>query len=244
MGQYGAFRFGWDAPHRIGTSVSLLAEQSALLPAEPVYQPLIPFYPAIVSGSTSASGVNATDDDWVSYPGRLDLFCYQGDDVQIPLYFQNPSDLNFDISNENLWNWKAQIRVLHTTRSTLVNEFAVESEFLPEDPTNPDDLGVTKVTLFLPRTLNTYVGQFHWDLQSVSPFVGPDYPRPENYPEEEPWPPDDLIRTWLYGIIKIVPRVTATDVIPPSGELPIGNGGAVPAPFAGPFVVGPNGRVP
>jgi hypothetical protein len=244
MGQYGAFRFGRDLPARILTSTNVLTEASELLPDEPMYQPLIPFYPSLVEGT--ASSASTASDDWKQFPGRLDLFCYQGDDVQIPLYFQDPSDWDIDMSTVAGWEWKAEVRVIHNARSTLVHEFVVAAEYIPPEPTDEQPQGVTQVTLFLPHQLNYYTGQYHWDVQSVGPFDGPVYPtEPPLGIEVDEWPPTTSIKTWLYGQFWVVPRVTATEWVPPPDALPVGGGGAVPVVVtsAG-FCVGPNGRVP
>ena len=215
------------------------------MPAEPMYQPLIPFLPpSIVSGGSVSSGEitsgNGGSDDWKEYPDRLDLYVYQGDDVQIPLYFINYADPTLDMSNENDFEWKSQIRVVHRYASTLVNEFSIESQLIPAVP--PDTVNQTLVTLFLPRFHNQHPGMYHWDLYSISPFVGPDFPKPPDVDDDE-WPMADQIKTWIYGRFYVVPRVTATDwlPVPPTGAI---SSGAAVVVTPGGFVVGPNGRVP
>jgi hypothetical protein len=245
LSQYGVTRFGQDAPALISTSGGVLDEATELIPAEPRYG-LIPFPPypgsGIVSG-TSGGTTTEGPDRWTAYPDRLDLIVYEGDDVQIPLYFQDPNDPTKDLSNENGYQWEAEIRVIHSYNSTLVNTFAVESEYIPVAEGDPLS-GTTKVTLFLPRLLNTYRGTFRWELASTSPYEGPVFPIPPGVDPEE-WPPTDQIKTWLYGTITIVHRLTDTDVLPPAGELPpaMSEGGSTGA-WTGAFVVGPNGRVP
>lgn len=238
MAQYGAFRFGWDSPTRIATSTTMLLESSEQLPEQTLHQSLVPFPSnssiALNSGGVSSSSSSAIDQpEWRSYPGRLDLFCYQGDDVQIPLFFQDPSDWEIDMSTVAGWEWLAQIRVFHSARSTLVNEFIVAAEYLPGADEEPGSQ--TQVTLFLPRDLNVYTGCFSWDVRSLGPFVGPDYPEP----------PTDLLKTWLYGTFIVVPRVSATEFVPPTTALPVGGGNAVAvAMTSAGWCVGPNGRVP
>jgi hypothetical protein len=107
---------------------------------------------------------------------------------------------------------------------------------------------MTKLTMLLSRLVNKYIGTFHWDLRSFSPFEGPVYPPPPGWEEEDPdnpvWPQTTEVKTWLYGDIHIVRRVTATDVLPPTnGALTPGNGSVVVVTPGG-FTVGPNGRVP
>jgi hypothetical protein len=213
------------------------------LPAEPTYQPVIPFYPPIFSGNSGvSSGVlgAAGSDDWKKYPDNLDLFVYQGDDVQIPLYFQDPTIPNIDLSTSYVW--KGQIRVVHHYKSALVNEFTIATEIIPPDPLDPTSLGSTLVTLFLPRFNNQYSGVYTWDLQSTSPFVGPVYPKPPDVDDED-WPMADQVKTWLYGNLHVVPRVTETDFLPVPSPAALPPGTAVVVTPAG-WAVGPNGRVP
>jgi hypothetical protein len=239
MTDYAAYRFGRDAPARIATSVVMFDEANELLPEEPMYQPVIPFYPVISSGS---GGVTTTDQNWTNYPGRCDLSFYQGDDVTVTLLIEDPSDDTPDMSTA--WDWTAQIRVFHTYHSTLVNTFSVKDEYVP--PT-VDAVGYTAVTLFLPRADNIYAGTYNWDLYAKSPFTVTGLPEPDDWPEDDVWPPADQIRTWLYGEVSILPRVTSTDALPvPNVMAPGWSGpgaGVVVANSQG-FVVGPNGRVP
>ena len=102
--------------------------------------------------------------------------------------------------------------------------------------------GYTKVTLFLARSENCYVGRYNWDLYSKSPLDGIAFPRPPDVPEPEPWPPIDQVRTWLYGIVTILPRVTSTDFLP-ADDRRRRRRRRRSTVFGGPFV-GPNGRVP
>jgi hypothetical protein len=244
MSQYAAFRFGRDAPSRIATSVVMFDEVSELLPEERMYQAVIPFYPAISSGS---GGGTTTSRDWASYPQRVDLTFYQGDDVTVLLFIEDPSDPTADLSTT--WEWTAQIRVLHSYHSTLVNTFAVKDEYVAPTEEIP---GFTQVTLFLPRSENTYIGTYHWDLYSKSPLDLVDFSQPPEVHPPQVWPPTDQIRTWLYGEVTILPRVTSTDVLPleddgVSGTIvaPVWYGpAAIPVFEGGSYVVGPNGRVP
>ena len=234
MSAYGAFRSGWDAPSRIAGTAVMLANAEEILPGEPMYQP-ISFYPSITNGDGTQVGIGTSEHDvWQRYPGRCDLTFYQGDDVLIDLYIQDPSDSTPDMSTS--WDWTAEIRVLHTYHSTLVNTFSVIDEYEPPAGEVP---GQTKVTLFLPRTENVYVGKYRWDLFSESPLDVVGFPRPPDVPEPEPWPPTSQVRTWLYGVVTIIPRVTATDALPEPSA------GEIVEPLYYPFTfVGPNGRVP
>jgi hypothetical protein len=218
------------------------------MPPVPTYQPLVPFFPpSLVSGNGSASSAAAVaaasgDADWMSYPDRLDLHFYQGDDVQIPLYFQNLGDPDLDMSNENGYTWKSQIRLRHHYASRLVNEFTIESEAVPPTPPDTEPTGITLVTLFLPRMLNQYLGVYQWDIQSTSPFTGPDFPKPPDV-DDANWPMTDQVKTWLYGYVYIVPRLTATDYLPiPPGAA--GNNQQVWVVSSNQLVAGANGRVP
>ena len=93
--------------------------------------------------------------------------------------------------------------------------------------------------MFLPRQLNKYRGVFAWDLQSTSPFSGPVFPQP---PDIDVWPPTDQVKTWLWGYVYVVPRVTSTDFLPPP-PTPWSRARLVVVTPQG-WVVGPNGRVP
>ena len=175
MAEYGAFRFGRDAPPRIATTTTMLVEPFAVLPGEPMYQP-IPFLPSITSGSGGALGSGSSDSDidvWSNAPGRCDLMWYQGDDVVVPLTIEDPSDVTPDMSTA--WEWSAQIRVLHTYHSTLVNTFSVTDEYTAPVGETP---GYTTVNLFLPRSENVFVGRYRWDLYSKSPLDVAGFPDP------------------------------------------------------------------
>ena len=128
MSQQAAFRFGREAPSRIAGTAVMFGEANELLPEEPMYQP-IPFYPSIVSGSGAQLGAAPEHQSWASYPTRCDLSFYQGDDVTIPLTIADPSDITPDMSTA--WEWSAQIRVLHSYRSTLVNTFSIIDAYTP-----------------------------------------------------------------------------------------------------------------
>lgn len=236
MSEYGAFRFGRDTPARIATSTQMLVEPFAILPGEPMYQP-IPFYPSIVSGSGGQLGAASSTDTevWRNAPGRCDLTFYQGDDVMVPLTIEDPGDSTPDMSTA--WDWSAQIRVIHSYHSTLVNTFSVTDTYTAPVGVTP---GYTNVNLFLPRSENCYVGRYRWDLYSRSPLDVADFPRPPDVPEPEPWPPTDQLRTWLYGLVTILPRVTSTDFLP---EIVEGVGATISPQQQWTFV-GPNGLVP
>ena len=241
MAQHSVSRYGKDSPARIGSSTTMLAESNAMLPGEPVYQPIIPFLPTITTGTGAVIGGTAEEEiqSWQRYPERCDLTFYQGDDVVITLYIQDPNSPDLDMTDPAEWEWSAQIRVIHSYHSTLVNTFSVVDEYTPAvvDPPTP---AYTQVTLFLPRTENVYVGRYRWDLYSLSPFDAALFPRPPDVPEPEPWPPTDRLRTWLYGQVTVLPRVTSTDALP----VPVDEGGGpVQVVYSGAFA-GPNGRVP
>lgn len=236
MDAYVARRSGWDGPNRIATTAEMTTLATELLPGETMYQP-IPFYPSIVDGSgASLNGVTSLD-SWVNSPSRVDLTWYQGDDVTITLIIQDPSDSTPDMSTS--WDWTAQIRLAHNYHAALVNTFSVMDAYTAPVVGPPAEIGYTTVTLFLARSENRYVGTFNWDLYSKSPFYLTDLPRPPDVPAPEPWPPADQIRTWLYGEVSILPRVTSTDILD-DDLVSVGGGGAVQMTY----FVGPNGRVP
>ena len=248
-GQHAGSHFGQDSYPRISTTTELLLEASEMLPYEPMYQPLVPFVPPSLStgggGTLPGSvltGEGVGSDDWKKYPERLDLFWYQGDDVQIPLYFRDPSDPTLDLSAENDYEWKGEIRVYHRYFSTLVNDFIIDSDFIPA--TGTEDAS-TLVTLFLPRWENVPIGTYPWDLMTTGPYTGvdlTDVPAPLDLPEDEVWPPTDEVKTWLYGYVHIVPRLSRTDWLPVPPNA-VWTGQAVVVTPEG-WAVGPNGRVP
>jgi hypothetical protein len=242
--QFGTWRHGYDAPARIATSGMMLQEATAVAPGEPRYQPLIPFFPpSLVPGTGGAASGTSGTDDWKQLPGRLDLYCYQGDDVQIPLFFSDPTDWEIDMST---WEWKGQVRVIHNARSTLVHDFVTAAEYLPPEPSDEQPQGMTQVTLFLPHQFNVFTGRYCWDVCSTGPFDGPAYPvEPPAGIEIDEWPPTTSVKTWLYGEFWVVPRVTATEWVPPPDALPVGgDGGGVVVMTPAGWCVGPNGRVP
>ena len=250
MSSYVGSRFGQDTAPRIATTAAALMEASELAPL-PTYQPIIPFYPSIIDGSGSTSGGPAAalaaassltgDVEWKQYPDRFNLYVYQGDDVQIPLYFQNPAEPDTDMSDEAGWAWKAQTRKYHRYYAYKTFDFVISSEYTPPDPEDPESIGTTLVTLYIPRFSNRYTGVYSWDLQSTSPFEGPDYPEPPPF-HDGIWPLTDMVRTWLYGYLYVVPRVTSTDYLPlPPNAYP--NGTPILLTPMG-YTVGPNGRVP
>lgn len=229
--------FGPNTPTRVLGTATLMSEPGEVAPV-PWYQPLVPFYPPeITQGDASSSSSTAADGRkiWQRTPAACDLLFYQGDDVVIPLYFNDPATANDDMS---LYEWHAQIRVRHAYRSILVAEFVTTATF----HTGTDETDeYTVVELFLPRVDNCYYGVYRWDLYSISDTDMSRFPKPTDVLPAD-WPPPDALRTWLYGVATIVPRVTATDVLPtPPGS--IGSGGAAVMTQGG-WVVGPNGRVP
>ena len=70
-----------------------------------------------------------TDDDWKSYPDKLDLFYWQGDDVQIQLQFLGDVDMS-------AWTWEADVRSWPTYQARLTFTFAVAAQFIPAGPGN------------------------------------------------------------------------------------------------------------
>jgi hypothetical protein len=238
MSESGSFRFGWDAPARISTSTVQFSEASEMLPL--LYAPL-PF-PTDASGNGSNTGMATTPDGfplWTTTPTRVDLVFWQGDDVVIPLYFNDPAVLGDDMAES--FSWFAQIRACHSYHSTLVSEFSVAATYHAGDGTEATEY--TQVEMFLARMYNLYAGIFQWEIYSIDSTADfSRFPKPDG---AETWPPPDQLRTWLYGYCTILPRTSDTDylydgsVVPPStGDgvtVAVGNGG---------FVVGPNGRVP
>lgn len=247
MSEFGAFRFGWDAPARLTTTTTMLMEASELQPGQTLYAP-IPFSPT----SDSDTGIETTLTGyplWSKTPSRVDLMFYQGDDVVIPLYFNDPAVLGDDMADDFVWF--AQIRSRHSYRSALVADFAVKATYHPS-ATGVDVAGVadeyTQVELFMPRMFNHYSGFFEWEVYSTSTADYSRFPRPDNV-EAADWPPPDQLRTWLYGVCSIVPRTSDTDYLPNADTtLPVGSTGnqgiAGVLGNGGLFVVGPNGRVP
>jgi hypothetical protein len=218
------------------------------MPPVPMYQPLVPFYPSLVNGDSSSSSSNvaasavANGDaaKWKIYPDRLDIYAWQGDDVQVTFYFQYPEEPDPDMS---AYEWWAQMRLMHAYRSTLITEFSIQATYTAANPDDPDDLTatVTKVGVFLPRQNNDQAGLFHWELASKGPYDWTGFSKPPDVAVED-WPPVDTLKTWIYGYVYIVPRLTSTDFLPtPPGS--VSNGGTVVVTSTG-ITVGPNGRVP
>lgn len=244
-GEFGSFRFGWDGVNRIGTSTNVLQEATELLPGEVLHAP-VPFLPTIVSGDGSTSDdVLITDDGhviWQQTPAAVDLVFYQGDDVVIPLYFNDPTLMGDDMAASFAW-W-AQIRRWHSYNSTLVNQFSIKAAYHPSSTvpaTEADEY--TKVELFLPRTENIYAGYFQWEIYSIALTDLSRFPKPDGVDDAD-WPPTDALRTWLYGRCAIVQRLTTTDTLPSIDVLPPIDGYQPPAITQNGWVVGPNGRVP
>ena len=235
---YVASRFGQDSPSRIATSAELYLEATEMPPV-PEYQSLVPFLPPSIvlgdGGFVASSTVATGGDDWTFRPDRLDLKVYQGDDFQVPLFFKDASRPTLDMSD---WDWKGQVRIRHRYYSRLVTEFTITAELI--EPTPPDDVNTTLVTLFLPRYHNRFAGVWSWDLHSTGPFEGPTFPKPPDVAEED-WPMIDQVKTWLYGYMYVVPRTTETDHLPiPPNYYPAGPITVTPQGWT----VGPNGRVP
>ena len=240
-GEFGSFRFGWDLPARIGSTAVMLQEQSELLPGQLIYTPL-PFIPGSGPPDGSNNGYETTPDGypiWQSTPTHVDLLFYEGDDVVIPLFFNDPDVLGDNMETD--FDWFAQIRARHSYRSTLIADFSIKATYHADADSDPDvDDEYTKVELFLPRMFNTHWGMFQWEIYSISTSNLARFPKPETVDVAD-WPPLDQLRTWLFGSCKIVPRTTDTDYLPYNGN---GNGNGVPTILNGGFFVGPNGRVP
>jgi hypothetical protein len=238
MPQQPAHSFGPNMPTRVAGTAQLFVEPGESAPV-PWYQPLVPFYPPnITSGSSTTSSVTSDGHKlWERTPSRCDLLFYQGDDIVIPLYFNDPTIANDDMSTQE---WMAQIRVFHRHRSRLVAEFRTAASFVTG--TTEDD-EYTLVEMFLPRSENLYYGQYRWDLYSVANTDLSRFTEPGDLD-----PPTDALRTWLYGECTIAPRVTSTDYLTGGYTYP-----EIPYPgppvdvtvlTAGGWCVGPNGRVP
>jgi hypothetical protein len=241
-GEFGTFRFGWDSPSRIGTSTVMLQESSELIPAAMQHAP-VPFYPPIASGSGSSDTEVTADGHriWQQTPSAVDLIFWQGDDVVVPLYFNDPAVLSDDMADN--YAWYAQIRRLHSYRSTLVADFVTKAVYHP--PTTPGDETdeYTMVELFLPRSENITAGLYRWELYSIALEDWSRFPKPDDVDAAD-WPPPDALRTWLWGRCYIVPRVASTDALPVGQIPPIDGGYQPPAITSQGWVVGPNGRVP
>lgn len=247
-GQQVAQVFGPNMPSRIAGTSQVILEPGEVAPTLPWYQPVVPFYPpSISSGGGANQGCTSLTADghllWQQTPSRCDLLFYQGDDVIIPLYFNDKSLLGDDMSDQK---WIAQIRIVHRYTSKLIAEFVTAATYNPGD--GDEETEHTMVEMFLPRAANKTFGQFRWDLYSVDSADLTRFPMPVNLPEDEVWPPPDALRTWLYGQCTIAPRVTSTDVLYGSAELPLvpwpGPPPDVTVLTTGGWTVGPNGRVP
>lgn len=243
-GEFGTFRFGWDGVNRIATSAVALQEATEVIPDAILYAPPVPFLPSIVNGDGSSDTQLSEDGHriWQQTPSAVDLIFWQGDDIVIPLYFNDPAVLNDDMA-EN-YEWFAQIRRLHSFKSAFVNDFITRAEYHPSaDPILEPESEYTKVELFLPRSDNIYSGIFQWELYSIATEDWSRFPKPDDVDPLD-WPPPDALRTWLYGRCLIVPRTASTDVLPVETLPPIDGGYQPPAVTSQGWVVGPNGRVP
>jgi hypothetical protein len=200
---------------------------------------MTPFLPTIVSGSGDSSSDTSLSADghllWQRTPSACDLAFYQGDDIVIPLYFNDPQIANDDMAMN--FEWFAQIRVFHNYRSTLVNDFVCKASF-HTGTTEEDEY--TVVELFLPRSENIHRGCFNWELYSISTEDYSRFPKPDDVDAAD-WPPPDALRTWLWGHCTIVPRTSTTDALP-VGQLP--SDGVTPIITYGGWTSGPNGKVP
>ena len=213
----------------------MLMEASQVMPNEPNPYPMIPFYPSTITTGSSLSTLSALDsssDDWKAYPDKLDLFWWQGDDVQIQLQFQGDTDMSD-------WTWEADVRSWPTYWARLNFTFVVSAQFVPADLITEIPAHTT-VTLFVPRQLNWKVGKGSWELHSISPYEGPVFedPPPEGV-DDANWPPTTQLKTWVYGNVTVVPRTNDTDTLPIQPVV------TDPVPF--PYVIssyGFNGRNP
>jgi hypothetical protein len=235
-GTYAGSRSGNDGPARIAHTAEMLLEASEVPPV-PRYQAVVPFLPSNItdaSGTLAAAGTT-TDSEFKLYPDRLDLFIWQGDDIQIPLYFMDPANPTLDMST---WTWKAQARTWYDYYGRLVWD-TVETA----SAATANGVTTTLVNLFVPRQVNRFRGVFWWELQSSSPYTGPSMvgqPRPDDVPATD-WPPTTQVKTWLYGKLYVVPRLSSTDTLPPKST--VTNGQTILMTPEG-WVAGPNGRVP
>ena len=69
-----------------------MLEPGEVAPSLPWYQPLVPFYPPSITQGDGSSSATTEDGHklWERTPTRCDLLFYQGDDIVIPLYFNDP----------------------------------------------------------------------------------------------------------------------------------------------------------
>jgi hypothetical protein len=230
MSEFATFRFGWDAESRISGTTVMLQEQGALPVGAPLYSP-VPFLP----GGSTPSAIGGTTEDghpiWMATPTRVDLIFYQGDDVVIPLYFDNPDITADDMST---MDWFAQIRRGHLVTRTLVADFSVAATYTAAGVDTPE---YTKVEMYLPRASNDTWGSFEWEIASYGDSDLSRFPPPPGW-GDEPWPPPQALKTWLFGRCYIVPRTTATDEL----GTPTTEPGVVTLGARG-FVVAPNGML-
>ena len=239
MSEFATSRFGWDAPSRIAGTAVMLQEQGALPVGLPMYAPL-PFLPA--GSSTSSSAISGMTEDghpiWSFVPTRVDLVFYQGDDVVIPLYFNNPDVTGDDMADQE---WFAQIRRGHLVTRSLIADFSVVATYHPSG-TGTDVAGVddeyTVVEMYLPRQYNKTWGSFEWEIASYGDTDLSRFPPPPGWDPDTAWPPVQALKTWLFGRCYVVPRTTATDSL---GTVTTDPGVVTLGPRG--MVVGPNGAL-
>jgi hypothetical protein len=177
----------------------MLQEATELIPAATLHTS-IPF----VSGEDvdSNSDTQLSEDGhiiWRQTPAAVDLIFWQGDDIVIPFYFNDPAVLSDDMALNYVWY--AQIRRWHNYRSSLIGDFVTKAVYHP-GATEADEY--TMVECFLPRTENVYSGCFRWELYSIALEDWSRFPKPDDVDVAD-WPPPDALRTWLWGRCYIVP---------------------------------------
>lgn len=148
------------------------------------------------------TGVDFGTQVWTQYPSECGLTFYEGDDVLVTLFFQDPDDPALDMST---WEWHAQVRAAHSYGATLVAVFSVNAVYESASST-------TRVEMFLPRADNTDHGTFAWEVYSVAPVDFSRFPKPADVLPED-WPPPSALRTWLWGTAEIQARSSTTDVL-------------------------------
>src|SRR5262245_17496969 len=248
--QYGVSRYGWDEPTRIAGTTQMMLLGGEAPPGEMLYQPLVPFLPGaaaglvpITDGSTGQLVPPYTTENgidiWERVPARCDLVFWQGDDVIVPLYFRDPSDASLQMDEAHGYEWHAELRESHSFEADLIATLSCDPTVIA--PVPPATSYTNQADIFYPRQNNAYSGLFHWEIYSVNTQDLSRFPKPAEVDDAD-WPPPNLLRTWLYGRVIILPRTSATDFLYAIDEtlpLPPEGGYYLYHPFSG-----PNGRVP